>query len=330
MAVSDHHCGGGGRSWRFAVACGVLSRCVKAEAAAAANGRHRHHPTMLLMPGADVEPDVREEAAAAAQLKIMYGGRMLVFDDFFPAGGAVVELVRAAARAGQDVRRAGAARRRVGDSRGLDAGLPVVRKVSLQRFVEKRRRMRVYHILYTDKSSHHVPGPGRYRSWQCRIIIAAVAGAGGFVVACGVLSRCVKAEAAAAAANGRRHHHHHHTTMLLMPGADVEPDVREEAAAAAQLKIMYGGRMLVFDDFFPAGGAVVELVRAAARAGRDDDGARARRRPAGGEEGVAAAVRGEEKSQAARGDGAVHTRHSPPMLPARTPGSGRTDDAAFY
>lgn len=142
MAVSDHHCGGGGRSWRFAVACCVLSRCVKAEAAAAANGRHRHHPTMLLMPGADVEPDVREEAAAAAQLKIMYGGRMLVFDDFFPAGGAVVELVRAAARAGQDVRRAGAARRRVGDSRGLDAGLPVVRKVSLQRFVEKRRRMR--------------------------------------------------------------------------------------------------------------------------------------------------------------------------------------------
>ncbi|BAT10675.1 Os10g0391801 [Oryza sativa Japonica Group] len=203
------------------------------------------------------------------------------------------------------------------------------------RSLQPIHRVRTYLYPYSEHAasraqSHHVPGPGRYRSWQCRIIIAAVAGAGGFVVACGVLSRCVKAEAAAAAANGRRHHHHHHTTMLLMPGADVEPDVREEAAAAAQLKIMYGGRMLVFDDFFPAGGAVVELVRAAARAGRDDDGARARRRPAGGEEGVAAAVRGEEKSQAARGDGAVHTRHSPPMLPARTPGSGRTDDAAFY
>uniref|UniRef100_A0A0E0M792 Protein TIFY n=1 Tax=Oryza punctata TaxID=4537 RepID=A0A0E0M792_ORYPU len=245
MATADYR-GYGGRS-RFAVACGVLSRCVKATAAASS----RHRPTMLLMPGADVVPDVREEAA---QLKIMYGGRVLVFDNF--AAGRAVELVRAAACAGRE--QADDARARRGGSRGLAAGLPVVRKGSLQSSGGRRRR---------------------------------------FAVACGVLSRCVKAEAAAgkmlaamapSAANG----HPAATaaaagsTMLLMPGADVAPDVREEevdeaAAAGAgsgtarqRLTIMYGGRVLVFDDF-PAESAA-EVVRVAARAGQeqqqDDDG----------------------------------------------------------
>uniref|UniRef100_A0A0E0M793 Protein TIFY n=1 Tax=Oryza punctata TaxID=4537 RepID=A0A0E0M793_ORYPU len=109
-----------GRQRRFAVACRVLSRCVKATAASS-----RHRPTMLLMPGADVVPDVTgEEEEGAGRLKIMYGGRMLVFDDF-PAESAV-ELVRAAARGGR------------GGFAGA-ADLPVVRKGSLQRFVEKRR-----------------------------------------------------------------------------------------------------------------------------------------------------------------------------------------------
>ncbi|KAF0892762.1 hypothetical protein E2562_017725 [Oryza meyeriana var. granulata] len=134
MAAADF---AGGRR-RFAVACGVLSRCVKAEAAAGKMcSAASIHPTavataastMLLMPGADVVPDVREEKGA--KLTIMYGGRVLVFDEF-PAGSAA-ELVRIAAGAGQDDVHHG------GSSSGLAADLPVARKASLQRFMEKRR-----------------------------------------------------------------------------------------------------------------------------------------------------------------------------------------------
>ncbi|KAF0892761.1 hypothetical protein E2562_017724 [Oryza meyeriana var. granulata] len=140
MAAVD--CAGGRR--RFAVACGVLSRCVKAEAAAgkmSAVVKPNSHlaaaaSTMLLMPGANVMPDVREEEEAgcgaarrAQQLTIMYGGRVMVFDDF-PAESAA-ELVRVAAGAGQDDVQHGCS--------GLAADLPVARKASLQRFMEKRR-----------------------------------------------------------------------------------------------------------------------------------------------------------------------------------------------
>uniref|UniRef100_A0A0D9XJA4 Uncharacterized protein n=1 Tax=Leersia perrieri TaxID=77586 RepID=A0A0D9XJA4_9ORYZ len=96
MATSD--CAGARR--RFAVACGVLSRCVKAEAAvaAAAAGKIVTSPassTMLLMPGADVAPDVDGDD-----------------DD-------------------DDVARRGGG--------NAVADLPVARKGSLQRFMEKRR-----------------------------------------------------------------------------------------------------------------------------------------------------------------------------------------------
>ncbi|KAL5224500.1 hypothetical protein ABZP36_011139 [Zizania latifolia] len=131
MATAD--CGAGRR--RFAAACGVLSRCVRAEAAGkvavAALQAHPAAPasTMLLMPGADVVLDVREEVVVGgaarrppAQLTILYGGRVLVFDDF-PSESAA-ELVRVAAGHGVN-------------SEGGD--LPVARKASLQRFMEKRR-----------------------------------------------------------------------------------------------------------------------------------------------------------------------------------------------
>ncbi|RCV42896.1 hypothetical protein SETIT_9G252200v2 [Setaria italica] len=141
MAEAD--CCSGRR--RFAVACSVLSRCVRAEAAAAGrvaaaaapHGRSEAEAqaassTMLLMPGADV--DAREEAAAApapAQLTIMYGGRVLVFDDV-PAGWAA-EVMRAAAR--QDV------------PDGPD-DLQVARKASLQRLMQKRRDRTAARVPY--------------------------------------------------------------------------------------------------------------------------------------------------------------------------------------
>jgi len=120
----------GGRR-RFTVACGVLSRCVKDEAAArnnAAAAQAAAACTMLLMPGADVAPAddaaAREEETSQAapgqgQLKISYGGRVLVFDDV-PADRAA-ELARAAAW------------------RDWPADAPVARKASLQRFMQKRR-----------------------------------------------------------------------------------------------------------------------------------------------------------------------------------------------
>jgi len=112
-------------SARFAAACGVLSQYVKAAVAVA---------VLPLMPGADV-PGAREEAEAEAepgpapapqQLTISYGGRVVVLEDV-PADRAA-ELLRVAAAA------QGAA------PRALAAGdLPVARKASLQRFMEKRR-----------------------------------------------------------------------------------------------------------------------------------------------------------------------------------------------
>jgi jasmonate ZIM domain-containing protein len=68
-------------------------------------------------------------AAAHAQMTIFYGGRVLVLDEV-PADRAS-ELVRVAAAA------AGAAPRASGVA--ADRDLPMARKASLQRFMEKRK-----------------------------------------------------------------------------------------------------------------------------------------------------------------------------------------------
>uniref|UniRef100_A0ACD5XAI7 Uncharacterized protein n=1 Tax=Avena sativa TaxID=4498 RepID=A0ACD5XAI7_AVESA len=110
---------------RFAAACGVLSRCVKA-----AEARPGATVALPLMPGADVS--VKEEhapaTAAHAQMTIFYGGRVLVLDEV-PADRAA-ELLRVAAAAA-------AAPRASGES--TDRDLPMARKASLQRFMEKRK-----------------------------------------------------------------------------------------------------------------------------------------------------------------------------------------------
>uniref|UniRef100_A0ACD5XFL6 Uncharacterized protein n=1 Tax=Avena sativa TaxID=4498 RepID=A0ACD5XFL6_AVESA len=109
---------------RFAAACDVLSRCVKAaEAWPAATA------ALPLMPGADVSVQEEHEPAAAAraQMTIFYGGRVLVLEEV-PADMAA-ELLRVAAAAG--------AAPRSGES--TDRDLPMARKASLQRFMEKRK-----------------------------------------------------------------------------------------------------------------------------------------------------------------------------------------------
>ncbi|CAL4941633.1 unnamed protein product [Urochloa decumbens] len=142
MAVVDN-CNG---RRRFAAACGVLSRCVKAnqaEALAHNAPTATAASTMLLLPGADVAPDVvvREEAAGApappeqAQLTIMYAGHVLVFDD--------VPADRAAA-----LMRVAASQQVVVTGETKDKDMPVARKASLQRFMEKRRDRFAAHAPY--------------------------------------------------------------------------------------------------------------------------------------------------------------------------------------
>jgi jasmonate ZIM domain-containing protein len=84
------------------------------------------------MPGAEVS-SVQDEhapaAAAHAQMTIFYGGRVLVLEEV-PADMAS-ELLRVAAAA------AGAAPRASGVA--ADRDLPMARKASLQRFMEKRK-----------------------------------------------------------------------------------------------------------------------------------------------------------------------------------------------
>ncbi|XP_062206175.1 protein TIFY 11e-like [Phragmites australis] len=124
---------------RFAAACGALSRYVKAAE------RTRDRPAapvrpLPLMPGADVgsAPDIDEETEAgpapapAAQLTIVYGARVLVFNDV-PADKAAGLLQLAAARG-----TTGPSGTICGEQLSA-ADLPVTRKASLQRFMEKRK-----------------------------------------------------------------------------------------------------------------------------------------------------------------------------------------------
>ena len=111
---------GSAKSRRFAAACGVLSRCIKA-----AEARPAATVVLPLMPGAEV-PDQDEHAAgpppANAQMTILYGGQVLVLDEV--PDDRAAELLRVAAAAGT--------------TRG-NGDLPMARKASLQRFMEKRK-----------------------------------------------------------------------------------------------------------------------------------------------------------------------------------------------
>ncbi|CAN6299557.1 unnamed protein product [Urochloa humidicola] len=128
-------------SARFAAACGALSRYVKAaEAERAAAVETRPVAVLPLMPGADVSSahEIESEAEtagpapapAAQQLTICYGSHVVVLDDV-PADRAT-ELLRLAAAQGVAPRAPPAAA-------AADLLLPVARKASLQRFMEKRR-----------------------------------------------------------------------------------------------------------------------------------------------------------------------------------------------
>ncbi|CAN6305320.1 unnamed protein product [Urochloa humidicola] len=132
---------------RFAAACGALSQYVRAAEAeraraagagawaSAAAAAAAPRPLLPLMPGADVgeEPDEAGPApspAPAAQLTIVYGGRALVLDHV-PADRAA-DLLRLAAAAASG-------RGGIMEQLSSAADLPVARKASLHRFMEKRK-----------------------------------------------------------------------------------------------------------------------------------------------------------------------------------------------
>ena len=140
MAAAAPASGGTARAWppaasRFAAACGALSHYIRsAEAERAQAPPAAPVPVrrpLPLMPGADVgAPDPAAEAAPApAQMTIVYGDQVLVLDGV-PADRAagLLRLATAAARGGPAPAPAPA-----------PADLPVARKASLQRFMEKRR-----------------------------------------------------------------------------------------------------------------------------------------------------------------------------------------------
>ncbi|XP_048543019.1 protein TIFY 11e-like [Triticum urartu] len=116
---------GSAQSRRFAAACGVLSRCIKA-----ADARPAATVVLPLMPGAEVPAQDEHTVGPApghAQMTIFYGGQVLVLDEVLADRAA--ELLRVAAAAG--------ATRGTGEA--ADGDLPMARKASLQRFMEKRK-----------------------------------------------------------------------------------------------------------------------------------------------------------------------------------------------
>ncbi|CAN6311290.1 unnamed protein product [Urochloa humidicola] len=119
---------------RFAAACGALSQYVRAaEAERARAAAPVVRPLLPLMPGADVGEEAGPAPAPAAQqLTIVYGGRALVLDDV-PADRAA-DLLRLAAAAAAAAGRGG-----MEQQLSSAADLPVARKASLHRFMEKRK-----------------------------------------------------------------------------------------------------------------------------------------------------------------------------------------------
>ncbi|GJN20489.1 hypothetical protein PR202_gb07873 [Eleusine coracana subsp. coracana] len=117
---------------RFTAACGVLSRYVKA-AGTEAEASSAAMVTLPLMPGADVSTTTtttQEEpgppatsCASHSQMTIIYGGHVVVLDHV-PADKAAGLLQLAAAARG---------------AKPKMADLPVAKKASLQRFMEKRK-----------------------------------------------------------------------------------------------------------------------------------------------------------------------------------------------
>ncbi|KAM0837884.1 hypothetical protein ACQ4PT_061343 [Festuca glaucescens] len=138
---------------RFAVACGVLSRFVKAAG-----------PVPMPMPygaaarvGAVQEPD-GPPADRAQQLTIFYGGRVVVLDGCTPAGAA--ELIRYAAAAATPPAAAPAPSL---------VDIPIARKASLQRFLSKRKN-RFFTALEGPPYSHPeeaaAPPPAKKRKTE--------------------------------------------------------------------------------------------------------------------------------------------------------------------
>ncbi|KAK1652527.1 hypothetical protein QYE76_070332 [Lolium multiflorum] len=138
---------------RFAVACGVLSRFVKAAG-----------PVAMPMPmsaygaGAVQGPDGRP-ADGGQQLTIFYGGRVVVLDGCTPAMAA--ELIQYAAAAAATPTAAAPATELV--------DIPIARKASLQRFLSKRKHRSVTALdgpPYSHPQEAAPPPPAKKRKTE--------------------------------------------------------------------------------------------------------------------------------------------------------------------
>ncbi|OEL19164.1 hypothetical protein BAE44_0019818 [Dichanthelium oligosanthes] len=233
------------------------------------------------MPGADVdayvpnEQEQPETGPAPAQLTIVYDGRALVLDDV-PADKAanLLHLAATAARGGAVEPQPSAAT--CGWQIAAAADLPVTRKASLQRFMEKRKGRAAARGAPYRRSDGSDACPDHRRRSMAAAEATTAAGVGSgvpatttttsrFAAACGALSQYIRAAEAERARAGARPAVPVRP-LPLMPGADVDGEP-EAAPAAQQLTIVYGGRALVLDDV-PADKAADLLRLAAAAAGR--------------------------------------------------------------
>uniref|UniRef100_A0A0E0K9N7 Protein TIFY n=1 Tax=Oryza punctata TaxID=4537 RepID=A0A0E0K9N7_ORYPU len=294
--------GGGGRRFLPAVTAMSLMTGGADAAAVAEEEAPEVRKTMELFPqqaGTLKDSQERKEITEKAQLTIFYGGSVVVFDDF-PAekAGELMKLAgsRDSTAAVSDAGDAAACHLSPGQPCLPD--MPIARKVSLQRFLEKRKNRLVAaeplpaavvsppewekkeaesssskRAKKDDGASWLQQAPTRRRENRGGIVCVDMAMEGKsrrFAMACGVLSQYVRAEqkmAAAAAAVVAAPAPARAMTLSLMPGAEVveeeeRREVEEEAGpATAPLTIFYGGRVVVFEDF-PADKAA-EVMRMA-------------------------------------------------------------------